>query len=105
MMIPQYAYLVLKMTCTNGVIYIKGDVKRAYDRGRESYEIADMLLASTEVQELRTALAEFHLDPIMPEAKTSKVSIQLEDNLSKMVPLSLDEPSKVGHVGSGLDPK
>jgi hypothetical protein len=41
----------------------------------------------------------------MPEAKTSKLSIQLEDKLSNTLPLFLDEPSKVAHVGNNLDPK
>jgi hypothetical protein len=31
MAIPHYAYLVLKMSGSNGVISIKGDVKQAYD--------------------------------------------------------------------------
>jgi hypothetical protein len=105
MAIPHNAYLVLKITCQNGVISIKGDVKRTYDCDTESCEIADRLLASVEHQELKKALAESHPELIMPEAKTSKMSIQLEDTLSKMVPLSLDEPSKVAHVGNNLDPK
>jgi hypothetical protein len=103
--VPHYAYLVLKMPGPNGIISIRGDVKHAYDYDRESCETADRLLASTELQELKMALAESHPDPIMPEAKTSMVSIQLKDNLSKTVPLSLDEPSKVTHVGNSLDPK
>jgi hypothetical protein len=41
----------------------------------------------------------------MPEAKTSKMSIQLEDSLSKMVPLSTEEPSKVAHMADNLEPK
>jgi hypothetical protein len=45
------------------------------------------------VQELKKALAEYPLDPIMPEAKTSKTSIQLEDSLSKTIPLSMEEPT------------
>jgi hypothetical protein len=73
MAIPHYAYLVLKMTCRNGAI--KGDVKRTYDCNTKSYEIADRLLASTELQELKRALAESHPELIMPEAKTSKMSI------------------------------
>jgi hypothetical protein len=105
MVIPHYAYLILKMPGPNGVISINEDVKRAYDCDRESCETVDKLLAFTELQELKTPLAESHPDPIMHEAKTSKVSIQLEDNLSKMVQLSPDEPSKVAHVVSSLDPK
>jgi hypothetical protein len=105
MAIPHFTYLVLKMPGPHGSISIKGDVKHVYDCDRESYEMANKLLASAELQELKTALVESHPSPIIPEAKTSKVSIQLEDNLSKTVPLSLDESSKVAHVGNSLDPK
>jgi hypothetical protein len=67
--------------------------------------MTNMLLASVELQELKKALVESHPDPIMPEAKTSKVPNQLEDNLSKIIPFFSDEPSKVAHVGNNLDPK
>jgi hypothetical protein len=49
MAVPHYAYLVLKMPGPNGAISISGDVKRAYDCDRESYETVDRLLASTEL--------------------------------------------------------
>jgi hypothetical protein len=54
---------------------------------------------------LKQALAESPLDPVMPKAKTYKMSIQPEDSLSKTVPLSTEEPSIVAHVGNSLDPK
>jgi hypothetical protein len=54
---------------------------------------------------LKKALAEFPSDPAMPEARTTKTSIQSEDSLSKTVPLSMKEPSKVAHVGNSLYPK
>jgi hypothetical protein len=60
---------------------------------------------SAELQELKKALAMSHPDPVMPKAKTSKTYIQLEETLSRTVPLSPDEPSKVTHVGNSLDPK
>jgi hypothetical protein len=103
--IPHYAYLVLKMPGPCGVISIRGDIKRAFDCDRESCETADRLTASAELQELKQALVESHPDPIMPEAKTSKMSIQPKDTLSKTIPLSADEPSKVAHVGNSLDIK
>jgi hypothetical protein len=107
MVIPHYAYLVLKMPGQRGVISIKGDVKQAFDCNRESCETANRLMASVELRDLKQALAESPLppDPIMPEAKTSKTSIQVEDSLSKTVPLSTEEPSKVAHMGNSLDPK
>jgi hypothetical protein len=89
-----------------GVISIRGDIKRDYDCDKESYETADRLRASVELQELKMALAESPPpDPVMPEAKTTKASIQLEHSLSKTVPLSMEEPSKVAHVRNNLDPK
>jgi hypothetical protein len=82
MAIPHYAYLVLKMTGPRGIISIRGDVKRAFGCDRESYETANRLTASTELQELKQALAESSLDSVMSEAKSSKTSIQPEDTLS-----------------------
>jgi hypothetical protein len=73
----------------------------------ESCETVDRVLASAELQELKEALAESPLPPdlVMPEAKTSKTSIQLEDTLSKTIPLSMEKTSKVAHIGNRLDPK
>jgi hypothetical protein len=58
MAIPYYAYMVLKMLGPRGVISIRGDVKWAYDSDKESCEMADRLVASAEIQELKEALAE-----------------------------------------------
>jgi hypothetical protein len=102
MVIPHYAYLVLKMPGSHGFISIRGDIKCAYDCDKESCETADKLTASVELQEPKKALVESPSNPIMPEAKTS---IQPKDSLSKMVLLSMEEPSKVVHAGNNLDPK
>jgi hypothetical protein len=102
MAIPHYSYLVLKMPGPCGVISIRGDVKRAFDCDRESCDIADRLTVSIELQELKQALTESPPDPVMPKAKTS---IQPEDTLSKTIPLSAKELSKVAHMGNNLDPK
>jgi hypothetical protein len=52
-MIPHYAYLVLKMPGSHGVISIRGDVKKAFDCDKESCETVDRLMASVELQELK----------------------------------------------------
>jgi hypothetical protein len=105
MPIPHYAYMVLKIPGPRGVISIRGDVKQAIDYDRESYEKTDRLTASAELQEVNQALVESPPDQVMPVAKTSKTSIQPEDTLGKMIPLSTEEPSKVAHVGNNLYPK
>jgi hypothetical protein len=42
---------------------------------------------------------------IMPEVKISKMSIQPDESLNKMISLSPDEPSKVAHMENSFDPK
>jgi hypothetical protein len=105
MAIPHYAYLVLKLLGSHGVISIRADVKRAYHCDRESCKVVDRLTASVELQDLKKALDESPPDSVMPKANTSKMCIQPEDLLSKIIPLSMEEPSKVAHVGNNLDHK
>jgi hypothetical protein len=105
MAIPHYAYLVLKMPGPHGVISIRGDIKRTQDCYKERCEMDDRLTTYTELQDLKKGLAESPPDPIMLKAMTSKMSFQQQDSLSKMVPLSTEEPSKVAHVGNNLEPK
>jgi hypothetical protein len=79
----------------------KGDLPKAHK------EVNYRLTSSVELQELKKAMAESTLLPdlAMPKAKISKTSIQLDDSLRKMIPLSTEEPFKVSHVGNNLDPK
>jgi hypothetical protein len=104
MAIPHYAYLVLEMPGPYIVISVTVYFKCAYDCDRESCKMADRLTTSTELQELKKALAESPppQNPIMLEAMTS---IQPENSLGKMVSLSTMEPSKVAHVRNNLDSK
>jgi hypothetical protein len=67
--------------------------------------VADRLAASAALQEFKEALAESSSGLVMPDSKTSKKSIQPKEALSKQIPLSVEEPSKVAHIGNALDPK
>jgi hypothetical protein len=69
MAIPHYAYLVLTMPGPCGVISIRGDVKRAYDYDKGSYEMADRLIASAKLWERKVSLAESHPDLVMHSAR------------------------------------
>jgi hypothetical protein len=53
MTVPHYVDLVLKLPGLCGVISIMGDIKRAFDCNKESYETADRLTVSVELQELK----------------------------------------------------
>jgi hypothetical protein len=91
----------------HGIISITRDTERAFDCYRESCETADRLTMTVELQDMKKALPEPPPLPslVIPDSKTSKTSIQLEDSLSKTVPLSTEEPSKVAHIGNNIDPK
>jgi hypothetical protein len=56
--IPHYAYLILKMLGPHGVISIRGDIKRAFYCDSESLNMADSLMACAKLQDLKQALAE-----------------------------------------------
>jgi hypothetical protein len=105
MAIPHYAYLVLKMPGPHGVISITGDIERAYDCDKESFEMADRSTASVVKESLVESSSPSPPDSVMPNSKTSKMSIQPKDALSKQIALSTEEPSKVAHIGNTLDPK
>jgi hypothetical protein len=79
------------------VISIKGDVKRAYDCDRESYEMANRLITSVELQELKKALAE---SPHRPGHAQG-------ENLKDVHPLGghTQQNNLVVHICNSLDPK
>jgi hypothetical protein len=72
---PHYAYLVLKMLGSRGVISIRGDIKRVFGYDKGSCKMTNRLTAFAELQDLKQALVESPRDPVVPEAKTSKSSI------------------------------
>lgn len=104
MAVPHYTYLVLKMLGPQGVISVKGDVKQAYKCDQESGQQAGKLQAAIKLQKLKEAMAESPSEPAMPEAK-EKRSIEAEGTLTKKIQLDPSDPSKVTHIGNGLDPK
>jgi hypothetical protein len=69
MAIPHYVYLVLKMPGPNGVISVKGDLKRAYDYNRESYKTADGIITSVELQELKEGLGRVPFGPDLAQGQ------------------------------------
>jgi hypothetical protein len=53
MVIPHYAYLVLKMPGPHGVISIRRDIKCVNDCDRESCEMTDRYMAPTVLQDMK----------------------------------------------------
>ena len=98
-------YLVLKRLGPAGVITLRGYIKRAYECDRESCDMADIMVASLELaKELQTA-AESTKELDLPTPKMAKLTFKPEVKLTKTFQLDLEDPAKVTHVGTQLDPK
>ena len=102
MAVPHYAYLVLKMPGPSGVITLRGDHQKAYECDRESCDLADTLIASLDLARELEMLAG---DSSLPAPKTTKMSLNPEEKLTKTVSMDSEDPAKVTYVGTQLDPK
>ena len=102
MAVPHYAYLVLKMPGPSGVITLRGDHQKAYQCDRESCDLADTVIVSLDhARELENSAKDSN--PLAPKA--AKTSMTPEERLTKTVNLDLEDPAKVTHMGTQLDPK
>ena len=102
MAVPHDAYLVLKMPGPSGVITLRGDHQKAYECDRESCDLADTIIASLD---LARELEKSASDSSLPAPKTTKMSLSTKEKLTKTVNLDVEDPAKVTHVGTQLDPK
>ena len=105
MAIPHYAYLVLKMPGPAGVITLRRDHQKAYECDRESCDLADTMIASLDLMKELEKSAGSPEDSGLPSPKTSKTTIVMEEKIMKTVTLDPEDPAKVTHVGTQLDPK
>jgi len=102
MAVPHYAYLVLKMPGPSAVITLHGNHQKAYQCERESCNMADTIIASLDLaRELENSARDS--DP--PAPKEANTSITPEETITKTVNLDLEDPAKVTHMGTQLDPK
>ena len=104
MVVPHYAYLVLKMPSPAGVIALRANISIAYACETESLTLAkatdlSIQMASV-VTEAKTLPADdmeiLELEPPCASAKSNQI---------KEVSLGLDDPSKTVKIGAHLDPK
>ena len=104
MVVPHYAYLVLKMPLPTGVLALWANLSIAYASETESLSLTkatdlsiQMASVVTEAKTLPTDDMEIlELEPPHASAKSKEI---------KEVGLSLDGPSKTVKIGAHLDPK
>ena len=102
MVIPHYAYLVLKMPSPVGVLSLWANLSIAYAYETKSLALAEATDLSIQmasmVTESRTASANDMEIPEPPRASTKSKEV-------KEIGLGLDDPSKTVKIRAHLDPK
>ena len=101
MAIPNYTYLKLKMLGPNGVITVGSTFSHAYTCDHEHYELATIVINSTELPELRNLATpvvpgrngQTSSSPFHPTEETKAVEID-PSNLTKMVWIRTKLPAK-----------
>jgi hypothetical protein len=69
MAIPHYPYLLLKMPGPNGVLSLRGDLKRAFDCDVQAIQIVAKAQAASEREEIATVAAGINLKELEIPAK------------------------------------
>ena len=101
MAIPNYAYLKLKMPGPNGVITVSSAFSHAFMCDREHFELATMVVNSSELPRFRESSTPAVLDGNKP---TSSMAFQpLEE--TKAVGINPTDPTKMVWIGTQLPAK
>jgi hypothetical protein len=107
MAVPHYVYLLLKMPGQNGVLTLRGDLKKSYNCNQEAIQYASTMRmpdASGEVLTAAQQLSQAGLE--IPSRKASKSSIQSTSDVAlKSIQLQEGDSSKTAVIGVGLDEK
>jgi hypothetical protein len=73
MAIPHYPYLLFKMPGPNGVLSLRGDLKRAFDYDVQAVQIAAKAQAASGREEIVTVEAEINPEELEILAKKSSI--------------------------------
>lgn len=106
MAVPCYVYMIMKMLSPNGVIMVLGNVRIVYDCKRENLQIAATLELSVRIEEVLAAFKKVASEELEISTKKRTMEVIKAKPLAmKKVSLSLEDPSKMGTIGTNMDPK
>src|SRR5438132_3217463 len=104
MAVPHYTYMVLKLLGPNGVITLRGDVRRSYNCDQESCTLEENLQAKAEQDSIRLTAATLQEEGEVPAKKAAKSGISPNQEFKK-IGLDSSDPAKRALIGTYLDPK
>ena len=89
MAVPHYTYMLMKLPGPNGVISLRGDVRRSYDCDQDS---------------IRLTAATLQDEGEVPTKKAAKTGISADQEVKKIM-LDPSDPAKTALIGIGLGDK
>jgi hypothetical protein len=105
MVILHYPYLLLKMPGPNGVLSLRGDLKRAFDCDVQAVQIVAKAQATSKREEIATVAAEINLEELeIPAKKPSILALPKEANV-KQIDLETGDPSKTATINAHFSTK
>src|SRR5207253_5678704 len=101
MVVPHYTYMVLKLLGPNGIITLRGDVRRSYNCDHESCTLAENLQAKDERDRIQLAAATLQEEGEVPAKKAAKSGISPDQEFKKIM-LDSSDPTKMALIGIEL---
>src|SRR6266540_660131 len=93
MAVPHYTYMVMKLPRPNGIITLRGDVRRSYNCDQESCTLAENIQAKAKRDSIRFTIATLQEEGKVPTKKAAKSRIS-SDQEFKMIMLDSSDPTK-----------
>jgi hypothetical protein len=105
MAIPHYPYLLLKMPGPNGVLSLRGDLKRALDCDVQAVQITAKAQAGSGREEIATVIAEINPEELEILAKKPSILAPPKEAVVKQINLGTGDPSKTATTSGHLSAK
>jgi hypothetical protein len=108
MAVPQYIYLLLKMSGKTGVLTLRGDLKKPYDYDQETIKYATTSRVPEPSAEVLTAtlkLTNTEMEISNQQPSQSRVKPNPSNAGFKTIQLQEGDPSKTVLIGDGLGDK
>ncbi len=104
MAVPHYTYMMMKLPGPNGIISLRGDVRRSHNCDQESCTLAENIQAKVERDSIRLTAAVLQEEGEVPAKKAAKSGISADQDVKKIM-LNPTDPTKTALIGTGLDDK
>src|SRR5438105_6563797 len=104
MAVPHYTYMLMKLLGPNGIISLRGDVRRAFDCDQESCTLEENIQAKANRDSIRLTAAALQDEGEVPAKKAAKAGISVDQDVKKIT-LNPFDLTKMALIGTGLDDK